>query len=94
MHRRELDLNETLPGASPAVGPHAVPVRALLNDLSCRQQVDLDEIPVHQKAILGGLMIERELIAMNRNSIEHQFLSDVVSSNLKQLRLAITGRNV
>ena len=38
--------------------------------------------------------IERELIAMNRNSIEHQFLSDVVSSNLKQLRLAITGRNV
>lgn len=38
--------------------------------------------------------IERELIAMNRNSIEHQFLSDVVSSNLKQLRLAITGRVV
>jgi flagellar basal-body rod protein FlgB len=38
--------------------------------------------------------IERELIAMNRNSIEHQFLSDVVSSNLKQLRLAITGRNI
>lgn len=38
--------------------------------------------------------IERELIAMNRNSVEHQFLSDVVSTNLKQLRMAITGRVV
>ena len=38
--------------------------------------------------------IERELIAMNRNSVEHQFLSDVVSTNLKQLRIAITGRVV
>ena len=35
--------------------------------------------------------IERELLAMNRNSVEYDYLSEVVSSNLKQLKLAITG---
>lgn len=36
--------------------------------------------------------LERELLAMNRNSVEHEFLTDLVSGNLKQLKLAITGR--
>lgn len=36
--------------------------------------------------------IERELLTMNRNSVEYDYLSEVVSSNLKQLKLAITGR--
>lgn len=36
--------------------------------------------------------IERELLAMNRNAVEHDFLTQVISSNLKQLKLAITGR--
>lgn len=35
--------------------------------------------------------IEHELLAMNRNAVEFDYLSDVVSGNLKQLRLAITG---
>lgn len=38
--------------------------------------------------------IERELLAMNRNAVEYDFLSEVVSGNLKQLKLAITGRGV
>lgn len=38
--------------------------------------------------------IERELLEMNRNAVEYQFLSEVVSSNLKQLKMAITGRVV
>jgi len=38
--------------------------------------------------------IERELLAMNRNAVEYDYLSDVVSNNLKQLKLAITGRSV
>ena len=38
--------------------------------------------------------IERELLAMNRNAVEYDYLSEVVSGNLKQLKLAITGRNV
>lgn len=36
--------------------------------------------------------IEHELLEMNRNAVEFDYLSDVVSGNLKQLRLAITGR--
>jgi flagellar basal-body rod protein FlgB len=36
--------------------------------------------------------IEHELLMMNRNAVEHEFLAQVVSNNLKQLKLAITGR--
>jgi flagellar basal-body rod protein FlgB len=35
--------------------------------------------------------IERELLAMNRNEVEYNYLTEIVSSNLKQLKLAITG---
>lgn len=38
--------------------------------------------------------IERELLAMNKNAVEFNYLSDVVSHNLKQLKLAISGRSV
>jgi flagellar basal-body rod protein FlgB len=37
--------------------------------------------------------IEHELLAMNRNAVEHQYLADIVSSNLKQLKMAISGRS-
>jgi flagellar basal-body rod protein FlgB len=37
--------------------------------------------------------IERELLAMNQNAVQHEYLADLISSNLKQLKLAITGRN-
>ena len=36
--------------------------------------------------------IEHELLALNRNAVEFDYLSEIVSGNLKQLRLAITGR--
>lgn len=38
--------------------------------------------------------IEHELLAMNRNAVEYEFLSEVVSRNIKQLKMAITGRSV
>lgn len=38
--------------------------------------------------------IETELLAMNRNAVEYEFLTDVVSRNIKQLKMAITGRSV
>ena len=37
--------------------------------------------------------IEHELLAMNRNSVEHQYLTEVVTYNIKQLKMAITGRS-
>ena len=40
----------------------------------------------------NNVEIERELLEMNRNSVEHQFLAELVTRNIKQLKLAITGR--
>ena len=37
--------------------------------------------------------IEHELLAMNRNSVEHEFLAEVITQNIKQLKMAITGRS-
>ena len=36
--------------------------------------------------------IDNELLQMNRNMVEHEFLAELVSNNIKQMRLAITGR--
>lgn len=41
----------------------------------------------------NSVEIERELLAMNHNAVQHEFLSDVISGNLKQLKMAITGRS-
>jgi len=37
--------------------------------------------------------IEKELLAMNRNMVDHQYLTEVVTFNIKQLKMAITGRS-
>ncbi|MDI1247688.1 MAG: flagellar basal body rod protein FlgB [Lacunisphaera sp.] len=38
--------------------------------------------------------IEHELLVMNRNAVEYQYLTELVSRNIKQLKLAISGRNL
>jgi len=40
----------------------------------------------------NSVEIERELLALNRNAVEHEFLSEIISQNIKQLKMAITGR--
>lgn len=40
----------------------------------------------------NSVELETELLAMSRNRVEHDYLSDLVSNNIKQLRLAISGR--
>jgi flagellar basal-body rod protein FlgB len=42
----------------------------------------------------NSVELEREMLDMNRNSVEYNFLTEVVSRNIKQLKLAITGRAV
>jgi flagellar basal-body rod protein FlgB len=42
----------------------------------------------------NSVEVEHELIAMNRNAVEYEFLSEVVTRNIKQLKLAITGRSL
>ena len=39
----------------------------------------------------NNVEIESELLAMNRNSVEYDYLTQVVSNNLKQLKMAISG---
>lgn len=40
----------------------------------------------------NNVEIEHELLAMNKNSMEYEYLSDVISSNIKQLKIAISGQ--
>lgn len=40
----------------------------------------------------NSVEIEHELLAMNKNSVEFDYLTEVVSNNIKQLKLAITGQ--
>ena len=37
--------------------------------------------------------LEHELVAMNRNAVQYEYLTDIVSNHLKELKLAITGRS-
>jgi flagellar basal-body rod protein FlgB len=40
----------------------------------------------------NSVEIEHELLAMNQNAVQHEYLADLISSNLKQLKMAISGR--
>lgn len=40
----------------------------------------------------NSVEIERELVAMDRNMVEYEFLTQIVSNNIKQLKMAISGR--
>jgi len=39
----------------------------------------------------NSVEMETELLAMNRNSVEYDFLTEVVSRNIKQMKIAING---
>jgi flagellar basal-body rod protein FlgB len=41
----------------------------------------------------NSVEIERELIEMNRNSVEYDYLAEVVTRDIKQMKMAITGRS-
>lgn len=38
--------------------------------------------------------LERELVAMDRNAVDYEYLTQVVTYNLKQLKMAITGKSL
>jgi flagellar basal-body rod protein FlgB len=38
--------------------------------------------------------LDHELLAMDRNTVDFNYLSEVVSGNLKQLKMAITGHSM
>ncbi len=42
----------------------------------------------------NSVELETELLHMNENTVQYQYLTDLVSRNIKQLKMAITGRSV
>jgi len=40
----------------------------------------------------NSVEIETELMAMSRNRVDHEFLTEIVSRHIKQLKMTITGR--
>ena len=59
---------------------------------SLRPQLAEDQAARSVRPDGNTVEIERELLLMNRNAVEHEFLGEIVSNNIKQLKLAITGR--
>lgn len=60
-----------------------------LSTLTPRLAEDSTAKPVRPDG--NTVQLDGELLAMDKNMMQHEFLSDVVSYNLKQLKLAITG---
>lgn len=63
------------------------------NASSLRPQLAEDQTARSVRPDGNTVEIERELLMMNRNAVEHEYLTELVSSNLKQLKLAISGRS-
>jgi flagellar basal-body rod protein FlgB len=41
----------------------------------------------------NNVEVERELLEMNRNGVDYDYLSEVVTYNIKQMRMAVTGKS-
>jgi flagellar basal-body rod protein FlgB len=61
---------------------------------SIRPQLAEDQTARSIRPDGNSVEMERELLAMDRNIVEHSYLTDIVSRNIKQLKLAISGRVV
>jgi flagellar basal-body rod protein FlgB len=67
--------------------------RGDLSQTAATIQPSLEEDP-HASSVRpdgNSVEIEHELLEMNRNAAEHEYLSNVVTYNLKQLKMAISG---
>jgi flagellar basal-body rod protein FlgB len=40
----------------------------------------------------NSVELEHELLAMNKNAVEHEYLTEIITQNIKQLKMAISGR--
>lgn len=65
--------------------------RVQLRDLAPRLAEDMTARTVRPDG--NSVELESELLAMNQNATEYDFLTEVVSRHIKQLRLAITGNH-
>lgn len=68
----------------------ATPKAGALESLTPRLAVDPNVHAVRPDG--NSVEIESELMAMSRNRVDHEFLTELVSRNIKQLKMAISGR--
>ena len=61
-----------------------------VNSLLPRSEEDLQAKPVRMDG--NTVQLDEELLAMNRNSLNYEFLTQMVSGSIKELNLAIKGR--
>jgi flagellar basal-body rod protein FlgB len=61
---------------------------------SLRPQLAEDQTARSVRPDGNTVELERELMIMNRNAVEYDFLTEIVSNNIKHLKLAITGRAI
>jgi flagellar basal-body rod protein FlgB len=54
--------------------------------------VEQDPEAVTQRQDGNNVQMDKELMAMNANSLQYDTLTEFVSSSLKQLQMAVTGR--
>lgn len=59
---------------------------------SLRPKTALDRDAVSLRADGNNVELDRELLAINENALEHQFMTQMVSSHAEKLRYAITGQ--
>jgi flagellar basal-body rod protein FlgB len=64
------------------------------NAASVRPQLAEDLTARSMRPDGNTVEMERELMIMNRNAVEYEYLTEIVSNNLKHLKLAITGRHL
>ncbi len=69
--------------------PGATPQPGALESLRPRLAVDPTVHSVRPDG--NSVEIESELMAMGRNRVDHEFLTELVSRNIKQLKMAISG---
>jgi len=60
---------------------------------SLRPRISEDPFTRSTRPDGNNVEIEKELLEMNRNTVEYEYLTELISRNIKQLRMAITGRS-
>ncbi|HEX2099229.1 MAG TPA: flagellar basal body rod protein FlgB, partial [Candidatus Synoicihabitans sp.] len=90
---RRLDVSPDFATTLRARFAEGAPVRA--TDLASLRPQLVEDLSARTVRLDGNSVeLESELVAMNRNSVEHDFLTEMVSRHIKQLKVAITGRTV
>jgi len=62
-----------------------------LSDLKPSVSVDVNARTMRPDG--NTVELDSELVKMNENTVQYEYLTDLVSRNIRQLRMAITGRS-